>query len=272
MLATQEGGMNGVEFSALSDLLLAHTSPPPAAAGFSAAFTPALGDVASDETMSDEHISPSQQITMLLEQEGIKASDEDQVGASPFDFSGAMPPSGGLMPPPPAPKSPAKKRSRAAPKDGGSSGGGNSKVNRKKGAADAAAAAAAASGAAMPAVPARLSGEFGEIGGERRLSDGAILELFDSLEPEQQRRMSEAAATQGLFEVENPSTAAGAKADTASALAARRSSIGSAATPSMGVDVSLAEAQSGASKQSGEGTSPFNQLSPLHLSDFLQAF
>ena len=37
------------------------------------------------------------------------------------------------------------------------------------------------------------------------------------------------------------------------------------------VDVTLANA-SGASKASGEGgASPFNQLSPLHLSDFLTA-
>ena len=196
MLATQEGGMNGVEFSSLTDLLGA--SPPLVmSSGFSQGFTPAMvtpmENSMADGSMSDEHISPSQQISMLLEQEGIKGEPVDMTEASPFDFSGAMPPSGKSMAPPPS-KSPARKRSRTvagSPAAKSANGLGSAKGSRKK------AGAAGADGemACLPVIPARLSGEFGEVAGEQqRLSDGTILELFDSLAPDQQAAAAEAAA------------------------------------------------------------------------------
>ena len=191
--------MNGVEFSSLTDLLGA--SPPLVmSSGFSQGFTPAMvtpmENSMADGSMSDEHISPSQQISMLLEQEGIKGEPVDMTEASPFDFSGAMPPSGKSMAPPPS-KSPARKRSRTvagSPAAKSANGLGSAKGSRKK------AGAAGADGemACLPVIPARLSGEFGEVAGEggKRLSDGAILELFDSLAPDQQAAAAEAG---GLF-------------------------------------------------------------------------
>ena len=184
--------MNGVEFSSLTDLLGA--SPPLVmSSGFSQGFTPAMvtprENSMADGAMSDEHSSPSQQISMLLEEEGIKGEPVDMTEASPFDFSGAMPPSGKSMAPPPS-KSPARKRSRTvagSPAAKSANGLGSAKGSRKK------AGAAGAAGAdgemvCLPVIPARLSGEFGEVAGEggKRLSDGAILELFDSLAPDQQ--------------------------------------------------------------------------------------
>ena len=85
---------------------------------------------------------------------------------------------------------------------------------------------------------------------EKRLSEGAILELFEQLDQEQQRKGLEATAERRLSAQAGP-------------------------TPTGSIAIGLpAEQASGASnvsRQSGDGSSPFNQLSPLHLNDILTA-
>lgn len=236
LLATQEG-VAGVDFSTMHELLLAHTSPP--LSQISSGFTRAMGDEAltCDEPMSDEHISPSQQISLLLEQEGIKALPE----SSPFDFAGSAMASS-MPPPPPRSAADGKKAPprRAIPAKPSSCASLKVKGTERQ-----------ARGENMPPEQPREGNEAVE---EKRLSEGTILELFEHLDG--QRQAGEA----------------GALAAVGGAAAGKRGA--SAATPAppiLPVDVSLAE-QSGASKQSAEGTSPFNQLSPIQLNDLLKAF
>ena len=95
-----------------------------------------------------------------------------------------------------------------------------------------------------------------------------ILELFEQLDPEQQRKQLAAAA--GCLDQEKD--AEGERRLSVPGGAVRVAGAADAPTPASlaNVDVTLAE-QSGASKQSNEGTSPLNQLSPLQLGDFLTA-
>ena len=98
--------------------------------------------------------------------------------------------------------------------------------------------------------------------GQKRLSDGAILELFEQLDPEAQRKQLEAAASEAAdldrraSVVPAPSAAPPLEAPTPGSLG--------------NVNVTLANAQ-GDSGGNKEGRSPMEQLSPLHLSDFLTA-
>ena len=257
LLATQDG-MHGVEFSALHDLLLSNASPPTAA--FSSGFAPIAATGVeheplsvsdshlSDDRMSEGHISPSQQISMLLEQEGIKtavpiADEAIHPQASPFDFSSAMAltpaAAPGSMPPPP-PRDVANKSSSGRVRKP------SAKV--KEGADS----AQRPTGGAPSAAPQ-----------EKRLSEGTILELFEQLDQEQQRKQLEAPAAERRSSV----PAAQVRPALPSADLPTPASLAN-----MGVTIpSLEQPASGASKQSGEGNSPFNQLSPLHLNDFLTA-
>ena len=275
LLATQEIH-DGVEFSALQDLLLANASSAAGStpsgfgaltgSGFSTGFMPpftsqdeheplSVSDShLSDDRMSEGHISPSQQISMLLEQEGIKTavpilqavSPDDHPQASPFDFSSAMQltPSmtpGAMAPPPPREvlsKSAAgrvrKPTSKA--KENGSIGQG---------------AAAMANAMAPSTEPPKE---------EKRLSEGTILELFEQLDQEQQRKQLGGSPAEGV-----------APADTVDSLATVPMASGRLPLPTP--EMSLVQ-PSVAAVLNGEGAnngSPLNQLSPLHLSDILTA-
>ena len=98
---------------------------------------------------------------------------------------------------------------------------------------------------------------------EKRLSDGAILELFEQLDADQQaKHLADDAAER--------------RTSVPAALVRAPLGAGELPTPAslgqMGVTLhDPLSAQSGQSRQSGDGNSPFNQLSPLHLSDILTA-
>ena len=301
LLATQEGGLG--EFSALESMLLSNSSPPGGA--FSAAFAgpPATGDelggmptdgIDGDaRMMGDGHFSPSAQITMLLEEEGIKGPADTSPmipEASPFDFSGAMgldrtsltpsgatPPSN-TMPPPPPPVSMSSAGRVRKP---------SSKVKENESAwepekpqhlskksptkIEVNAVAAAAATTSMPPPPAvdkaaaAAAVAATNVGpdGQKRLSDGAILELFEQLDPESQRKQLEAAASEAAdldrrnSVVPAPSAAPPLEAPTPNSLG--------------NVNVTLANEHGSQGSGNKEGRSPMEQLSPLHLSDFLTA-
>jgi len=198
-------------------------------------------------TSDEGHISPSQQIMMLLEENGISGppvSKSEAVDASPFDFSGAMSSGGTMAPPPPSSD---KKRSR-----GGKAGSKASKAKAKTHEGATALKANVSSETAPPPPPFILesSSRRESEGEEKRLSAGSILALFDQVDGQ-----------------------------AAAAVTAARDSIGgkvqTPAPPLEHIDTSLCEAGE-ASKQSGDGTSPsLNQLSPInpmHLNDLLTAF
>jgi hypothetical protein len=204
LLMSQEGGSNDATLASLQELLLSQLSPPPA-----------MPQPHTAEPADDSSISPSQQILMLLEENGITGPPvphQLKPETSPFDFSGAMQP-----PPPPA-----------------------SGAKGRKGANAGARGARKAKGA-MPMIdPSRRESEEGD----KRLSAGSILELFEQVESH----------PMGAAVYEPPMAT------------------GTPAVDGMHrIDASLCEG----GKQ-GEGTSPsFNQLSPinpLHLNDLLTAF
>jgi len=218
LLTVDGSSVYGVDLIALPDLLPQASQHAPVSAVSEHAESARCCEPAG---FTPEEVSPSQQITMLLEQEGIKAMPE----ASPFDFSGAMPPP-------------------ALPTD-----------------ESRAAACGSCEGKRSGRAEDRRRGEDGE----KRLSEGTILELFEQLDSEQQRIAGEAAMDSGL------ALAADEIDSSVCNPAFNKQSRLMASTPAQqltAVDVRLAE-QSYNSKISGDGTSPFNQLSPLHLSDFL---
>ena len=158
-------------FSALQELLLNHVSPPPPHA----------------QQPPTEDISPSSQIMMLLEENGITGpvvakEEAATVGASPFDFSGAYfsgassghPSAGGAMgPPPPMPHGGGKAKAKAEA------------ARWAEGGAPAAAMAAMEAGLEIPNQR-RESGE----GEEKRLSAGTILDFYTLADPTDERRLS----------------------------------------------------------------------------------
>lgn len=100
---------------------------------------------------------------------------------------------------------------------------------------------------------------------EKRLSEGTILELFEQLDPEEQRMTDAPAGDTSPLLGPHPQ-AGGSYVVNLSPSKPSEATTLCQLLPA--VDVRLAE-QSTNSKQSGDGTSPFNQLSPLHLCDFL---
>lgn len=171
--------------------------------------------------------------------------------ASPFDFSGAMATPGSMPPPPPRDMASASKSS-------------NGRVRKPSTKAIAATSVGGANAKDVGSMPPPPTKE------EKRLSEGSILELFEQLDAEQQRKhLADTNADQRRTSV----PAALVRANIPSSDLPTPASLAN-------MNVSLTEAssaQSGHSAQSrmsgvsADGNSPFNQLSPLHLSDILTA-